>query len=215
MNNYFIIGDIAGQMDALRRLIKKAPPNSIPISVGDMIDRGPDSVGVVEFFKANGQAVLGNHEDMFLDFIKKENKYHRGVYLRNGGTACLHQFEQHGAFNYDIPAEFIDYLAGLPERIEIAQPDWSRSLVITHAPLLDGYLDAEAAELGQFWNRGWTDQVKEIPGKLQLFGHNGFWGHQTWENDKDEVYAVNLDGSRDDLLVGIAWPSGEVFVEEY
>ena len=43
------------------RLLKKCP-DYLPISVGDMIDRGPDSKKVLDFFMAGGKAILGNHE---------------------------------------------------------------------------------------------------------------------------------------------------------
>ena len=52
---YLIIGDISGQYEALINLVKQAP-NTIPVSVGDLIDRGPDSKKVINFFKDNGKA---------------------------------------------------------------------------------------------------------------------------------------------------------------
>lgn len=67
-----IIGDIHGEIDALERLlarIDKAPHGGDRklVFVGDFIDRGPDSVAVVQrvadlIEKGRAVAVLGNHE---------------------------------------------------------------------------------------------------------------------------------------------------------
>ena len=158
---------------------------------------------------------MGNHEDLFLDWARGGSKYPQYCWLDNGGTATLAQLSKMMDGSLQIPAFLIDYLSELPLRINVSQLDWPRDLIITHAPLLGGYMDADAQELGQFWNRGWVDQVTEIPGTLQLFGHNSYWGWQTWKNDAGDVYAANLDGSRDDLLVGMAWPGGGIIVESY
>jgi serine/threonine protein phosphatase 1 len=79
----FAIGDIHGMHDKLLDLMerikeitagfsKEENANTIIVSLGDLIDRGPDSAKVVEYFRAapHGfrQVVLaGNHEEMALD----------------------------------------------------------------------------------------------------------------------------------------------------
>ncbi|MCR9145081.1 MAG: metallophosphoesterase [bacterium] len=63
-----IIGDVHGCYKSLRALVKKCPPEPICF-VGDLIDRGPDSKGVVEFVRGEGhQCVLGNHEELMIKF---------------------------------------------------------------------------------------------------------------------------------------------------
>ena len=42
-----VIGDIHGCLSTLKALIAKAGPVDSIISVGDLIDRGPDSFGVI------------------------------------------------------------------------------------------------------------------------------------------------------------------------
>lgn len=67
-----IIGDIAGQYKTLMALVSKMPQGPV-ISLGDMVDRGPDSKAVLDYFK-NHQALLGNHEHLLIDawdFSKK------------------------------------------------------------------------------------------------------------------------------------------------
>lgn len=89
--SYNIIGDIAGNYKTLEALLAKMPPG-VPISVGDMIDRGPASRQVLEFFKTNGLAVLANHEHMMLHEFLGKKTYEPGIWLLNGGHATMSSF---------------------------------------------------------------------------------------------------------------------------
>ena len=72
MKTTLVIGDIHGCLSTLKALIAKAGPVDNLISVGDLIDRGPDSLGVVRYCIDNNiQVCLGNHELMALDAISK------------------------------------------------------------------------------------------------------------------------------------------------
>jgi bis(5'-nucleosyl)-tetraphosphatase (symmetrical) len=67
MNNIFAIGDVQGCHQQLKQLIKQLPKQSKIICVGDLVNRGPDSLGVLRTLKAMqeaGQAecILGNHD---------------------------------------------------------------------------------------------------------------------------------------------------------
>lgn len=72
MKTTLVIGDIHGCLSTLQALIAKAGPVDQIISVGDLIDRGPDSLGVVKYCIDNNiQVCLGNHEYMALEAISK------------------------------------------------------------------------------------------------------------------------------------------------
>jgi len=62
-----IIGDIHGCWDELQALLDKAGPGEedLILAVGDLVDRGPDSPRVLEFFRdtENAEALRGNHEE--------------------------------------------------------------------------------------------------------------------------------------------------------
>ncbi len=67
MNNIFAIGDVQGCHQQLQQLIKKLPKDSKIICVGDLVNRGPDSLGVLRTLKAlqeagRAECVLGNHD---------------------------------------------------------------------------------------------------------------------------------------------------------
>lgn len=63
---HLVVGDIHGcheELMALLDMVGPAPEDRI-ITLGDMLDRGPDSEKVADFFRRNGQAasLMGNHE---------------------------------------------------------------------------------------------------------------------------------------------------------
>ncbi len=62
-----VVGDIHGCFDELTRLLEKCAvsPEDEVVSVGDLVDRGPEPLEVVRYFRerARACAVLGNHED--------------------------------------------------------------------------------------------------------------------------------------------------------
>jgi hypothetical protein len=65
------------------------------LSVGDMIDRGSESLKILEFFmKEPNRAILGNHEHMMLDTYFGRKIYAPGIWLdyRNGGYQTLKSF---------------------------------------------------------------------------------------------------------------------------
>jgi diadenosine tetraphosphatase ApaH/serine/threonine PP2A family protein phosphatase len=94
----YVIGDIHGCLDDLRRLIDGLPVRAgdVLVFLGDYNDRGPDSAGVVsylialqrEFKETDFVFLKGNHEDMFLSFLGVSGQ-HGDVFLRNGGEATL------------------------------------------------------------------------------------------------------------------------------
>jgi hypothetical protein len=77
----YVIGDIHGRLDLLERMIDLVNldigsygPHSLIVTLGDYIDRGPDSRGVVDRLLNNpfaGQFVRlkGNHEALFEKFV--------------------------------------------------------------------------------------------------------------------------------------------------
>lgn len=77
-----IIGDVHGCLSELKALLDMCSlqPADQLFFIGDLIDKGPDSVGVVKYvyelsLKLNVKLILGNHEEKFLRYLrnKKEN----------------------------------------------------------------------------------------------------------------------------------------------
>lgn len=67
MNNVFAIGDVQGCLSSLNSLVKKLPRGSKLIFLGDLVNRGPDSLGTLRRLKQLQEAgvaecILGNHD---------------------------------------------------------------------------------------------------------------------------------------------------------
>ena len=87
----FAVGDIHGCLHLLKKLIDIIQPTNEDtiIFLGDYIDRGPDSKGVIDFLidlkdKTNCIFLIGNHEDMMLQYLKSyRNKVKKLISILN------------------------------------------------------------------------------------------------------------------------------------
>ena len=139
----YAVGDVHGRLDLLDRLLAKIEQDVarrparrvLLVMLGDLIDRGPDSRGVVERLRAYRHERIkpyflsGNHEEVLLRILKGE----RGVlanWLKYGGAECLRsygcdpsQFDQRNeraalsAVAQAIPPEHGRFLAGFADTL--------------------------------------------------------------------------------------------------
>lgn len=83
----FVVGDIHGAVSRVTRLmdhVKFQTETDRLISVGDLVDRGPNSLEALELLENDWfHAVMGNHEDLMCGFL--ERKYPWGAWSMNGG----------------------------------------------------------------------------------------------------------------------------------
>lgn len=91
----FAVGDIHGCFNRLQAVLDEMgfdPAKDRLFSVGDMVDRGPDSDQVLEWISRPWfHAVRGNHEDMAIKWVERDQVHEwyrmtRGGYLGNGGA---------------------------------------------------------------------------------------------------------------------------------
>jgi serine/threonine protein phosphatase 1 len=96
----YAVGDIHGRLDLFEQLIAgiegddaaRGPARTSVVLLGDLVDRGPDSAGVIDAARAwaarrTVRVLAGNHEEMFLDsFERVETLRH---FLRYGGKETL------------------------------------------------------------------------------------------------------------------------------
>jgi len=106
----YAVGDIHGRLDLFEELIRsieaddvaRGSARSIVILLGDLIDRGPDSAGVVARARAWSQQrdvrlIMGNHEEMFLDSFTKQGVLRS--FMRYGGHVTM--------LSYGIPQRLL------------------------------------------------------------------------------------------------------------
>lgn len=130
------IGDVHGCADELRALIQLLPleRDTLVVFLGDYIDRGPDSRGVVDTVLELEQycsvvCLLGNHELMLREYLAGTDPRLIARFIYNGGSATLASYadhdgvvvmsEEHRTFFDKLPYHHIegDYCfvhAGLP-----------------------------------------------------------------------------------------------------
>jgi serine/threonine protein phosphatase 1 len=102
----YAVGDIHGRLDLLDLLIERieadmaarGPARTFIVFLGDLIDRGPDSAGVVErlrTYAAPGDTrtvfLGGNHEEVLLRMLAGERKI-LPSWLKFGGAECARSY---------------------------------------------------------------------------------------------------------------------------
>ena len=221
------VGDPTGFGDSLKLLHAQMPEGQL-WGVGDLVDRGPDSKGVMDFFIDGGhKTVMGNHDHMML-FQKIKNLpgvnprlYPSDCWSYNGGDETMESFGFKHWSDYDpaMLTKYYDYIEQMPLRLE------EGALMITHAPISDRknkkVFDLKEINQNEFlldvsalWNRSGPSKV---PGKFQVYGHNSTRGI-LWHTDKhpqgiymadpmeipDGAWAVCIDTWRETFLTGLS-----------
>lgn len=136
---FHVIGDVHGRLDLLERLITKIESDGFApdlVFVGDYIDRGEDSAGVLRFVHELCQrddlrvtCLQGNHEDMLLKFL--EDPAERGArWLRYGGLQALSSFGVGGISDGSSPAAMVNARDALRDAMGPDLIDWLSGLDI-------------------------------------------------------------------------------------
>ena len=172
----FIIGDIHGCLGMLKRLMDKIgwrPDKDTLIFVGDYIDRGEDSRGVIDNvleisrLSSYVQFLMGNHERVLLDFLEGRDFT---TFFLNGGAATLHSYGSDHSVGPEaiIPPEHISFLNSLQTWIEV------EDYYVVHAGFRPG-IDIKDQELeDMLWIRDTFIFSDYDFGKRVIFGHTPF-----------------------------------------
>ena len=105
MSRVIAIGDVHGCSNTFRKMVLdeiKVQKSDILYCLGDYIDRGHDSKGVIDFImelRAKGftlHTLRGNHEQIMMDSVNNSEMF--DAWMDNGGDATLKSF---GALSYD------------------------------------------------------------------------------------------------------------------
>lgn len=133
---YYVIGDIHGRLDLYDALIAAIEEDDASrpglqthiILLGDLVDRGPESAGVIAATRAwqtrrSVRVLAGNHEEMFLNSFKKPEVLRH--FLKHGGRETVLSYglsrKQFNAMNLD------ELFALMPQLIPQADVDYMRS----------------------------------------------------------------------------------------
>lgn len=171
-NQLVAIGDIHGCSQSLKALWEKLEPFSDAsfIFIGDYIDRGPDSKGVVDFLlKAQNERncifLRGNHEQMLLDSFHSKREYN---WLLNGGDTTLESYGVEGADQ--IPDDHLEFYINTKLYYQTDDYFFVHAGVPPHQPI---WKSIESEENNDFflWGRDHIDSFETPWEKTVIFGH--------------------------------------------
>ncbi|MEP7349181.1 MAG: metallophosphoesterase family protein [Sphingorhabdus sp.] len=220
----YAIGDIHGRNDLLVKLLaqidgddgSRNPADTHIIFLGDLMDRGPDSAGVIETAMAlrnEGRQVrflMGNHEEVFVSACRKRDPKVTRFFLRIGGEATV--------LSYPIPrAEYLSMdMERLSQRLADLVPEehlefidsFEDQIIIgdyafVHAGIRPGVPLSEQTPSDLRWIReGFVGQRGDLE-KVIVYGHTIYTdveergsriGIDTGAYASDKLTALGLEG---------------------
>ena len=208
MSAIYAVGDIHGHLDALKQALAwiKADggPDAQIVFLGDYVDRGSDSKGVIELL-AQGQAegrnwicLMGNHDKYLIDFLnvgRAQSLLRPDLHWfdpRLGGAETLRSYRVDVEGKEDavsaeelrtkVPAHHRAFLEALPLTHE------TDDLFFAHAGIRPGVAFAHQVELDLIWIR------QEFLGDTQDHGKLVVHGHTAVRFPEHAGNRVNLDG---------------------
>ena len=177
----YAIGDIHGMKDELEELLDQLPLQEGDrfVFIGDYVDRGPDSKGVVDLLidlKKRHECVflIGNHEGMFLSFLGWRSPWYFGseAFLQNGGDSTLKSYGFFGCDDFELPPEHLQFYRDLvPYHVD-------QEYVFVHAGLSRDSLSLSDVDYALqheeprdvLWQRS-TSELPHSLGATVVYGH--------------------------------------------
>ncbi len=166
----WIIGDIHGCLRELNMLLSEIPVNDKLVFLGDYVDRGPDSMGVIDRLiqeKHRSYFLMGNHEDLMINYMKGEtNSWHLEI---NGGKETLDSYglSLKSKFN-DLPAAHQEFFDALEMYLDFDD------FLAVHAGINSsrGIDPHKQSKTDLLWIRHlWLNHINDWKGKYVYFGH--------------------------------------------
>ncbi|GMM93361.1 metallophosphoesterase [Qipengyuania sp. MTN3-11] len=125
---FYVVGDIHGRRDLFDALIEAVDADDAArddadttiVLLGDLVDRGPDSAGVIRSARDWGQRrpvryIAGNHEEMFLQSFEDTEMLRH--FLKHGGRETVLSYGlDRGTYNSLTLAELQDEIAEIVPR---------------------------------------------------------------------------------------------------
>lgn len=205
----YVIGDIHGQLDLLKtaheRIFSDGGKEAHIVHVGDLVDRGPDSRGVIEYLQQSIRSgrpwvvVKGNHDRFLEQFLLAPgwiddclaDPVHWIERPGLGAAATLASYGVDVALPRDalfressraIPAEHLAFLRGLPLWYE------HPLAVVVHAGIRPGIALNRQTENDLLWIRKEFLEYDKTHGRLIVHGHTAI--------DRATYYGnrLNMDG---------------------
>ncbi len=170
MARVFIIGDIHGCCKTFKKLVIEEidlKKSDKIYCLGDYIDRGPDTKGVIDFIlelRQKGHAIhtlRGNHEQMLLNSANDEHAFLH--WTTNGGENTLASFQIDGIKK--LKPQYLNFLRRTKFFIE------TKDFILVHAGLNFTLENPLADKDAMLWIRNFTVDKNYLKAKLLIHGH--------------------------------------------
>lgn len=189
----YAVGDIHGQLgmleEALARIERDGGPDAQVVFLGDLVDRGPDSAGVIDLLEkgvTSGRkwtVLRGNHDRMYSYFLEDQPRPDPQILMgmdwfsdRIGGRGTLasygietddssRYYQVHPIAREVIPERHRVFMAGLPAC------HLQGDLLFVHAGIRPGIALAEQTEDDMCWIRHEFLNHKDPHPWLVVHGH--------------------------------------------
>jgi len=170
MNRLIAIGDIHGQNAILEKILVaiNPQPEDVFVFLGDYIDRGPDSKGVIETIsdlqkKCQVHLILGNHEEMTLAALAGGKSDHI-YWCHFGGQQMLESYQVDHVSK--LPSDYWRFIAKCVDFVE------TENHIFVHAGCLPS-IPIEKNTASTFrWDRFPENPQQHVSGKKVVCGHS-------------------------------------------
>ncbi len=183
MANRWVIPDIHACSKTLKQLIEvqiKPQKGDCLYFLGDYIDRGPDSKGVIDYLISlkdrdfESHFLMGNHEDYLLKALEQEpdpkklfsfrkKNRQKEAWFAHGGETCMKSFGEENLNN--IPSNYIDWIKSLKHYILLDD------FVLVHAGLNFENEDPFEDKINMLWTRDFKIKPSKINHRTIVHGH--------------------------------------------
>lgn len=171
MSNKYAISDIHGCLITFKSLLKKLNFNKTDelYILGDFIDRGPDSKGVIDFIwelQKSGHSVhclKGNHDQMMLDARNSLDLQRQ--WLINGGWTTIENFNVDRI--QDIQDKYFQFFEDMPSYLEVD------NYILVHAGFKFDMPDPFDEFHSMLWQREWYEKINYqwLGDRIIVHGH--------------------------------------------
>ena len=222
----YAIGDVHGCNTLLHELLRKieaddlarGPAETHILFLGDLMDRGPDSSGVIETAMAlqkagrNVRFLMGNHEEVFVRACRKNDAKVTRFFIRIGGEATILSYpitrsdyitldmeqlsERLGTL---VPQSHLEFIDSFENQIIIGD------YVFVHAGIRPGVPLADQKPSDLRWIReDFVDQRGDLE-KVVVYGHT------IYEDVEERGSRIGIDTGAyaSSVLTAIALEGGE------
>ncbi|MCM2371706.1 metallophosphoesterase family protein [Aporhodopirellula aestuarii] len=209
MNGRLIaIGDIHGYNKSLQTLLGaiEPTPDDVIVTLGDYVDRGPDSKGVIDTLIRWGRKtqlvpLLGNHEEMMLNVVRGDEPHH--AWLRYGGIDTLESYNFDGDLNF-LPPEHLQFFDSLGDYFVHGE------FFFTHAAYDPGLeMDQQPAELLRWHSLRAGIPDPHFSGRTAVVGHTA--NHEAEILDIGHLICLDTNCYGGGLLTAMELPSKHVW----